>query len=117
MDTCEFEAGVCVRHAGAWQWGVAGALPGIIMPASPTVDGQPYYQEYYPGEAEDVGEVIGIGLAQVVPAGTFSDCIKTRDTSTLDASLQETKVYCRGVGLVHVDEPDHTVELQRTTGL
>jgi hypothetical protein len=116
-DTCEFENGECVSHAGAWEWGVDGALPGILMPASPIVDGRRYYQEYYPGEAEDVGEVVAVGLSVTVPAGTYSDCIKTHDTSTLDRSLDEMKYYCRGVGTVKVEEPEALVELRSATGL
>jgi len=103
-DTCEFENGECVSTVGAWEWGVDGALPGIVMPASPTVDGQPYYQEYYVGEAEDVGEVVEVGLSVSVPAGDYTDCVKTRDTSTLDAEILEYKYYCAGVGNVKIED-------------
>lgn len=116
-DTCEWEEGACVREEGAWEWGVDGALPGIIMPAEPTVDGQPYFQEYLEGEAEDVGEVISTGESIEVTAGMFTDCIRTRDTSHLDASLDEEKVYCPGVGNVFVKEPDLDVQLTMTSGL
>jgi hypothetical protein len=116
-ETCEFENDICVDTSGAWEWGIDGALPGIVMPANPTVDGQPYYQEYYVGEAEDAGEVIETGLTITVPAGTWDDCIRTRDFSTLDPDLEETKDYCPGVGNVFVAEEDANVELITTTGL
>ncbi|MCA9653823.1 MAG: hypothetical protein H6712_12605 [Myxococcales bacterium] len=116
-DTCEWEDGMCVVHAGAWEWGVDGALPGIIMPGDPQADGQPFFQEYYPGEAEDVGEVIGVGEAIEVPAGSFTDCVRTRDTSHLDPGLDEQKVYCPGVGNVLVLEPGVSVELLSHSGL
>lgn len=116
-DTCEWEGGACVAEVGAWEWGVDGALPGWVMPADPAVDGQPYFQEYYVGEAEDVGEVIGVGESIDVAAGGFQDCIRTRDSSHLDPSLDEEKVYCPGVGNVFVHEPDADVELVSTTGL
>lgn len=116
-ETCEYENDVCVDTAGSWEWGVDGALPGIIMPGTPSVDGQPYYQEFYPGEAEDAGEVIAAGLTITVPAGMYNDCIRTRDFSTLDLTLNETKDFCPGVGNVFVDEQDHVVELFSTTGL
>lgn len=109
-DTCEFEGGACVRHAGAWEWGVDGALPGIVMWGDPQV-GDPYYQEFYPGVAEDVGQVLAVGESATTPAGTFGDCVRTADTSTLDPKLQEQKVYCRGVGNVIVEEGDVTVAL------
>jgi len=116
-DTCEYENDACVDTSGSWEWGQDGALPGIIMPANPTVDGQPYYQEFYAGEAEDAGEVIETGLSVTVPAGTWDDCIRTRDFSTLDPDLNETKDYCPGVGNVFVAEEDTDVELISTTGL
>lgn len=116
-ETCEFENGKCVKMAGAWEWGKDGALPGIVMYAAPKVDGKPYHQEFYPGQAEDVGEVIEVGVAISVPNGDYRDCVKTHDTSTLDLALDEAKVYCPGVGNVFVDEPDHDVELVSAAGL
>jgi hypothetical protein len=116
-DTCEYEDDKCVDTGGSWTWGVDGALPGIVMWADPTVDGQPYYQEYYRGEAEDVGEVIDVGLDITVEAGSFADCIETRDTSTLDRDMEEFKYYCPGVGNVLVDEPDVSEELFSYAGL
>lgn len=110
-DTCEFEGGVCVRHTGTWEWGVAGALPGIIMRAAPAVDGQPYYQEYLEGEAEDAGEVIAVDVAVTIGAGSFTGCVTTHDTSTADLTLDERKTYCPGIGNVRVEEPTATVEL------
>lgn len=114
-DTCEFVDGMCANMVGAWEWGTDGALPGIAMPADPKVDGKPYYQEYYVGEAEDVGEVVATGVSVTVPAGTFDDCIKTHDTSTLDPELEEFKYYCRGVGTVLIEEEDVREELVEFT--
>jgi hypothetical protein len=116
-DTCEFEAGQCAKHVGAWTWGEKGALPGILMPAKPVVDGQPYYQEFYKGQAEDVGEVVAVGLAAETKAGKWTNCIKTHDTSALDSKLDEYKTYCAGVGTVIVKEPNADVTLQSSTGL
>jgi len=116
-DTCEYEMGACTVMTGSWEWGVGGALPGIIMPAVPAVDGQPYYQEYLVGEAEDVGEVIGLGESITVPAGDFTDCVRTHDTSTLDPGIDEYKVYCRGFGLVFTDEPEADAALVSYAGL
>ncbi|MCA9706466.1 MAG: hypothetical protein KDK70_11505 [Myxococcales bacterium] len=110
-ETCEFENGMCVSMTGAWEWGVDGALPGIIMKANPTVDGERYYSEYYVGEAEDAAEVIEAGVSVTVSAGTFEDCIVTHETSTLDLMLDERKYYCPGIGNVLVEEPDLDEEL------
>jgi hypothetical protein len=117
-DTCEFEPGTfdpdfdaCEHPVGAWEWGRDGALPGIVMLADPQVGGDPYYQEYYPGEAEDYGQVVEAGITVEVAAGAFDDCIVTLDASTLDLDLREHKSYCRGIGTTKVEEPDIVEEL------
>jgi hypothetical protein len=110
-DTCEFENGECADRVGTWKWGVEGALPGIVMPAQPAVDGKPYYEEYKVGEAEDAGEVIEVDVHVDVPAGAYDGCIKTAETSTLELSVIEYKYFCPGVGLVLTEEDDVDEEL------
>lgn len=110
-ETCEFEMGECVDTVGSWEWGVDGALPGIIMKADPTVDGERYYTEYYMGEAEDAAEVVEVGVSVTVPAGSFEGCIVTHETSTLDPMLDELKTYCPDVGNVLVEETQANEEL------
>lgn len=77
------------------------ALPGIVMPAAPTVTGIGYRQEFFAGEAEDMGQVIAVSGEATVPAGTFSDVVVTRDWTPLDPDTVEEKTYSRGVGFVH----------------
>lgn len=85
--------------AGSWEAGVDGALPGIVMPADPTV-GDAYRQEYYAGEAEDMGEVVRLGDEVSVPAGDFDDLLVTNDWTPLEPEIVEEKYYAAGVGLV-----------------
>jgi hypothetical protein len=59
-DSREFEDGEQISTEGSWEAGVDGALPGIVMLAQPQV-GDAYRQEYDEGEAEDLGEVVGVG--------------------------------------------------------
>lgn len=93
--------GVLSDHAGSWEWGLDGALPGIIMWADPTAHlNETYYQEYYAGEAEDQGQVLSVGESVTAPFGAFQDVVKTYDFSSLDADLQEHKFYTSGIGLV-----------------
>ena len=61
-DTTEFEDGEPAGHAGAWEAGVDGALPGILLPADPEV-GMTYRQEHYAGEAEDRAKVLSLDEA------------------------------------------------------
>jgi hypothetical protein len=98
-DTHEYEDGKPINSAGAWQAGVDGALPGIVMPAEPQV-GMAYRQEYYPGEAEDMGEIIRLGGTIAVPVGRFTDIVVTRDWTPLEPDVVEEKTYAPGVGLV-----------------
>jgi hypothetical protein len=94
-DTAEYEGGKVVSHAGAWEAGIDGAQPGIIMQAQPAA-GDSYRQEYYAGEAEDMADVVALGETVTVPAGTFTGCLKTLDYTPLEPGIQEHKYYCPG---------------------
>ncbi len=107
-DARELENGRVVSTSGSWQAGEAGAKPGLIMPANPSV-GQAYRQEYRRGVAEDQGRVAALNVSATVPQGSFSDCIRTVDTTPLEPTVRETKLYCRGVGLVQENEGPNTV--------
>ena len=99
-DTTEYEDGVAMSTFGSWEAGIDGAQPGIIMPAVPSVDSDPYRQEYYACVAEDFGEVLAVDEEVTVPFGSFTGCLKTRDTTPLDPAVDENKYYCPEVGLV-----------------
>jgi hypothetical protein len=98
-DTAEYEGGEIVSTAGAWEAGVDGAQPGIVMEADPTV-GDSYRQEYYPGEAEDLAEVVRDGVSEEVAYGAFDDLIVIEEWSPLDPDVMEEKYYASGVGMV-----------------
>lgn len=113
----ELEGGEVVSTEGSWEWGIDGALPGIIMWADPEdhLD-EEYRQEFYEGEAEDWGKVVGLDESVEVPFGSFDGCLRTEDWSGVEgrsASLEE-KYYCPSVGTVlevPVADPDERVEL------
>jgi hypothetical protein len=98
-DTKEYKNGKVSSTTGSWEHGVDGAYAGIIMPANPR-PGLTYRQEYYEGEAEDVGKVIGTDAKVTVPFGTFENCVKTQDSTPLEPDAVEYKYYARGVGHV-----------------
>lgn len=102
-DVSNYEGGVLKNHQGAWEAGVDGALPGIIMPASPRV-GHSYRQEYYKGEAEDWGEVVALDQEVTIPYGTFTNCLQTKDWSALESSVVEYKYYCSDVSFVVLEK-------------
>lgn len=117
-DTKEYEDGVVVSTEGSWEWGQDGALPGIVMWADPAAhEGESYRQEYRKDVAEDWGLVIATDVSVTVPAGSYTGCVRTLDTSGLDRFAREHKTYCPGVGLVLETQEDGSdpVELLSVT--
>jgi hypothetical protein len=98
-QTAEFENGRLATREGSFEAGRDGAMPGIIMPAKPQ-PGMEYRQEYYQGEAEDNGAVLGTEEMAQVPYGFFRHALLTRDTNALEPRVLEYKLYARGVGPV-----------------
>lgn len=98
-QTAEYEHGEVTTTAGSWETGVDGALPGIAMLADPQQD-DVYRQEFYAGEAEDLGQVHALGETVTVPAGTYEDVLVTEDWTPLDPDVRERKWYAPGVGVV-----------------
>lgn len=117
-DTKEIEDGNVVSTEGSWEWGVDGALPGIIMWADPAAHvGEEYRQEFYEDEAEDWGKVVALDQAVNVPWGDFTGCIRTEDWNDLEPGVLEDKYYCAGLGVALEVEQDGTrVELVDVTG-
>ncbi len=93
-DSRELEHGKVTSTGGSWEAGVDGAQPGIIMPGNPE-PGEPYRQEYYEGEAEDMGQVISTDAEVTVPFGSYTGCLKTKEWTPLEPSVQEYKYYSR----------------------
>lgn len=93
-----YENGKVTDHEGAWRHGTNGARFGLIMPGKPTA-GLRYYQEYAPRVALDRAEVVSIATRSTTPAGTFDNCLRTRETTPLERGT-EFKVYAPGIGLV-----------------
>jgi len=97
------KSGKISGHGGSWHAGVDGTRFGLIMPAKPKV-GQKYYQEIAPKQAMDRAEVLSLDEKLKVPAGDFTKCLKTEETTPLEPEEREHKVYAPGVGLL-VDGP------------
>jgi hypothetical protein len=68
-----------------------GAKPGIAMEAHPAV-GDVYRQQYLPDVVEDMGEVLNLTESVIVPFGSFSSCLKAKDTSPLEPGTIEQKM-------------------------
>jgi hypothetical protein len=98
-ETAEYENGEVISTAGAWEAGVDGALPGIVMQAEPSV-GDAYRQEYYPGEAEDMAEVVRVGVDEELAGESFEDLVVIEEWTPLEPDVIEEKSYAAGVGVV-----------------
>jgi ABC-type Fe3+-hydroxamate transport system substrate-binding protein len=98
-DTAEYENGKVVSRSGAWEAGVDGARPGILIDAHPEVTDS-HRQEYYKGEAEDMYWVVETGVSKKAPYGSFDDVIHTLEWTPLEPNAVGEKLYAPGVGLI-----------------
>lgn len=106
-DTKEFH-GDKVSTEGSWEAGIGPNQPGIIMPGQPKPGAPAYRQEYGPGHAEDMGQIITNNETVTVPYGTFNDCVRTREWSLLEAG-SEKKWYANGIGCIKEVSPEGKV--------
>lgn len=106
-DTTEFLADGRTSTIGSWQAGIDGAMPGIVMPAHPSI-GEEFRQEYRQGVAEDMAQVASVGESVTVPAGEFSGAIRMKEWSPLESGVT-TKWYAKGVGAIREESEDGTV--------
>jgi len=90
--------GKVTGHEGGWLAGVDGARFGMLLPGKPMV-GARYQQEVAPKAAMDRAEVVSVTETVTVPAGKFTNCLKTRESSGLESGVEE-KLYAPGVGLL-----------------
>lgn len=93
-----YKDGKVAGHGGAWL-AEGNNKPGIIMPGVYLL-GSRYYQEIAPGVAMDRAEIISISETYTTPAGSFTNCLKTEETSRLNPKEREYKHYAPGIGLI-----------------
>jgi hypothetical protein len=111
-QSLEYENDKIVSVDGSWEAGEDGAIPGIVMQATP-VAGSFYRQEFFLDEAEDAAEVVALNQTVETAYGTFTGCVQTRDFTPLEPDANEFKYYAEGIGMVLEVKPDtgETVEL------
>ena len=100
------------NNDGAWEAGVDGAVPGIIMKAT-LVIGDSYQQEFYEGEAEDMAKIEALGVPVELEDGTiYNDCLQTLEWDPLEPDDEEYKYYAPDVGLIKEElvDGDETAE-------
>ena len=96
---------------GSWEAGqdVAGvgsiAEEGIIMLTPARFEkGVFYFQEYYEDEATDMAKILNLKGEDTFLFGHLDDCVITKEWAPLDPGSVEHKTFCRGHGLVLVEE-------------
>jgi hypothetical protein len=98
-DVDMYKGGKVVGHEGSWLAGVGGARFGLMMPGLPLLRAR-YYQEIAPRLAMDRAEIISMTERLNTPAGTFTNALKTEETTPLEPGQREYKLFARGVGLI-----------------
>ena len=93
---------IAYRHGkphdnGSWQAGRDGNLPGVALPAQPTI-GLSYREEYSKGVAEDQSRVLALDEQAQVGAGHYTHALMTEDFSPIEPDVSELKFYAHGSG-------------------
>ncbi|OGQ01112.1 MAG: hypothetical protein A2Z40_00480 [Deltaproteobacteria bacterium RBG_19FT_COMBO_60_16] len=102
-DVDFYENGKVVKHDGSWLAGKNGSRAGLMMPGTPKVK-MKYYQEIAPGVAMDRAEIVSLEETCKTPAGTFSGCMKVKESSAIDLLAKEYKYHAPGIGLVRDED-------------
>ncbi len=89
---------------GAWEAGVDGARPGIVMPAHPKV-GVVFRPEYYKGTAEDRYRILDLTAKVTTPYRAFSDVLVMSEQSRLEPGVKGLKFHARGFGQIKESVP------------
>jgi hypothetical protein len=97
-DVDMYKNGKVTGHEGSWLSGVNGGRFGLMIPGKPAV-GDKHYQEIAPKVAMDRAEIISVTEEVKVPAGTFKNCLHTRESSAVEKG-SEDKWYAPDVGLI-----------------
>ena len=103
----DIEDGEASPGDDAWQAGVGGAKPGVIMPGIYLL-GSRYYQEVAPGVALDRARHTRMNLELELEVNGMEvelpGCVEIIETSPLDRrGSSSQKMYCPGIGMVFDD--------------
>lgn len=105
-DVDEYKNRKVSGHSGAWLYGKDTKHPGLLMPAHPKI-GDTFKSEDVPKITWELDEVVSVSETVTVPAGTFQNCLKIRETAS-DGDT-EIKFYAPGVSCIK--EGDRVGEL------
>jgi hypothetical protein len=98
-DVDIYENGQIVSHEGAWRAFDNNNQPGLIMPGIILL-GARYFQEMAPEVALDRAIILKMDATVEVPAGEFTNCLVTLETTPLEPGARDLKFYAPGIGLI-----------------
>jgi hypothetical protein len=102
-DVDEYTNGKVTGHDGAWLYGKDTQNLGVLFPAHPQV-GDKFVSEDVSKEIRETDEVMAVDETVTVPAGTFTHCVKIKES--LGDGTTEFKDYAPGVGVVREMPPE-----------
>lgn len=102
-DVEVYDKGKFVKNEGTWIAGTHGNRPGLLVSGTPK-PGMRYYQEIAPGIAMNRGEIMSLTATCKTMAGTFTQCMKVKGTSSMDKKKLEYKYYAPRIGLVQDED-------------
>ena len=102
-DSKQIEKGKVASTEGSWQDGVKGAKAGIIMKGRPQV-GDAYRQEFLKGEAEGLGQIVGINKQVTTKQKSYDNCIVIKEWTPQEPKITEQKFYCPDAGNLVFEE-------------
>jgi len=108
-DVDTYKSGKISGHGGAWLFGKDTQNLGVIMPAHPKV-GDKFKSEDAAPITWEADEIISLSETATVPAGTFQNCLKIKETSS-DGDT-EYKLYAPGVGVIEEIEGENPLALK-----
>ena len=101
-DVDFYKGGQVTGHGGAWLAG-NGNTAGMIMSGAPKVEMR-YFQEIAPGVAMDRAEIVSLAETCETPAGTFTNCLKVKEGTSLNILDREFKFYAPDIGLIQDED-------------
>lgn len=97
--TEEYEGGRYTNTESAWL-GAADAAPGILSPATVTMDTPRWFIGAAPEEKASVGEPVEVGIRSCVAFGCYTD-VRVVQEGNVGAPDNENKYYAPGVGVIN----------------
>lgn len=105
----EYKDGKVVSHEGSWMTGKDTEVPGVLMPAAPKI-GDKFRSEDVSQTIGEIDEIVALAETVTVPAGTFKDCLKMKETLA-DGKI-EIKYYAKGIGAIREVPSDGDEQLK-----